>query len=61
MLEQKSVRSPPSEEEAAAQTQIDEVTTAPILCPSALLGQKSQENIGSKIKPGKEGGLEDRY
>lgn len=61
MLEQKRVRSPPTEEEAVAQRLSDELTTAPVLCPSALLGKRSCEKTGSKISPGKKGGLEDRY
>ena len=37
MLEQgKSVRSPPPEEEGAAETTCDELTAAPIPCPPAL-------------------------
>jgi len=39
MLEQgKSVRSPPPEEEGAAETMCDELSLTPIPCPPVLLG-----------------------
>lgn len=53
MLEQRSVRSPPTEEEAAAQTVSDELTTAPILCPSDCWERRVKGMLGVKIKPGK--------
>jgi len=53
MLEKgKSVRSPPPQEEGAAETTCDELTTTPIAHPPALLGG-SREKIRSKIKSGK--------
>ena len=45
MLEQgKSVRSPPPEEEGAAETTCDELTATPIPCPPVLLGGGGREN-----------------
>ena len=57
MLEQgKSVRSPPPEEEGAAETMGDELTTTPIHCPLRRWGSGSKE-IESKAEPGKKGGV----
>jgi len=57
MLEQgQSVRSPPPEEEGAAETTCDELTVTPIPHPPALLGGRRERN-GSKAEPGKKGGV----
>jgi len=54
MLEQgKRVRSPPPE----AETTWDELTTTPI--PMRHLGEGRE--TGSKVKPGKKGGVEGRF
>ena len=56
-LEQgKSVRSPPPEEEGAAETTCDELTATPIPHPPAPLGGGGRE-FGSEVKPGKKGGV----
>jgi len=52
----KSVRSLPCEEEGAAETTCDELTTAPIPCPPVPLGGRRQRN-GSEAEPGKKGGV----
>ena len=58
MLEQgKSVRSPPPEEEGAAETTCDELTQTPIPRPPVLLRGEELERIRSKVKPGKKGGV----
>jgi len=55
MLEQrKSVRSPPPEEEGAAETTCDELTVTPIPCPHVPLGGRRERN-GSEAEPGKKG------
>ena len=55
-LEQKkSVRSPPPEEEGAAETMCDELTITPIPHPPALLGGRRRN--GSEAEPGKKGGV----
>ncbi|GAB0186735.1 AN1-type zinc finger protein 5-like [Grus japonensis] len=55
MLEQgKSVRSPPPEEEGAAETACDELTTTPVPHPPVLLRGRRE----SKVKPGKKGEVE---
>ena len=55
-LEQgQSVRSPPPEEEGAAETRCDELTVTPIPRPPALLGGRKERN-GSEAEPGKKGG-----
>jgi len=51
-----SVRSPPPEEEGAAETTCDELTAAPIPRPPALLRGK-RERTGSEAEPGKKGGV----
>ena len=57
-LEQgKSLRSPPPEEEGAAETTCDELTTTPIPRPPAPLGGEEVEKIRSKVKPEKKGGV----
>ena len=57
MLEQgKSMRSPPPEEEGAAETMRDELTVTPIPCPPVPLGGRRQRN-GSEVEPGKKGGV----
>jgi len=57
MLEQrKSVRSPPPEEEGAAETKCDELTATSIPCPPVLLRWRRQRN-GSEVEPGKKGGV----
>lgn len=38
--QEKSIRSPPSEEEAEAETACDALTAVPFPCPPALLGRK---------------------
>ena len=56
-LEQgKSVRSPPSEEEGAAEIMCDELTATPIPHPPVPLGGGGR-GIGSKAEPGKKGGV----
>jgi len=55
MLEQrKSVRSLPPEEEGAAETTCDELTTTPIPHPPVPLGGRRERN-GSQIEPCKQG------
>jgi len=53
------VRSPPSEEEGAAETTCDELTATPIPRPPALLGLWRERN-GSEAEPGKKGGVGER-
>jgi len=49
-LEQgQSVSSPPHEEEGAAETKCDELTTTPIPRPPALLGREEGEKSGMKF------------
>ena len=56
-LEQgKSVRSPPPEEEGAAETLCDELTATPIPIPLCLWGRGGR-GIGTKAEPGKKGGV----
>ena len=58
MLEQgKSVRSPPPEEEEAAEIMCDELNETPIPLPAVPLGREEVEKIRSKVKPGKKGGV----
>jgi len=47
-------------EEGVAETTCDELTTTPILCPHAPLGEEEVEKKGSKVEPGKKGGVEGR-
>jgi len=57
MLEQgKSVRSPRPEEEGAAETTCDELTTDPIPRAPAPLGGMRERN-GSEVVPRKKGGV----
>ena len=57
MLEQgQSVSSPPPEEEGAAETMCDELTTTPIPRPPVLLRGEEVE-AGSEVEPGNEGGV----
>ena len=58
MLEQgKSVRSPPPEEEGAAETTCDELTATPVPRPPAPLGEGEEvENSGVKLSPGRREG-----
>ena len=57
MLEQgKSVRSPPPEEEGAAETACDGLTAAPIPIPLRRC-RGGGRGIGSKAEPGKKGGV----
>ena len=49
------MRSPPPEEEGAAETTCDELTATPIPHPSALLAGGGGRGIGSKAEPGKKG------
>ena len=59
-LEQgKSVRSPPPEEEGAAETMCDELTATPIPIPLCCPGGGGT-GIGSSAEPGKKGGVEGR-
>ena len=51
------MRSPPPEEEGAAETTCDELTQTPIPHPPAPLGGEEVEKIRSKVKPGKKGGV----
>jgi len=51
------VRSPPPEEEGAAETTCDELTTDPIPRPPALLRVGKRERNGSEAEPGKKGGV----
>ena len=54
MLDQgKSVRSPPPEEERAAETMCDEQTTTPIPHPPAPLRREEVENSGVKLSLGR--------
>jgi len=52
-----SMRSPLLEKEGASETTWDELTIAPIPCPSAPLRGKEVEKTGSKVEPGKKGGV----
>ena len=52
----KSVRSPPPEEEGAAETTCDELTTTPIPRPPVPLRGEDVE-AGSEVEPGKMGGV----
>jgi len=52
----RSVRSPPPEEEGAAETACDELTTTPISRPPVPLGGRGERN-GSEAEPGKKGGV----
>jgi len=56
----KSVRSPPHEEEGAAETMCDELTITPIPHPPVPLGWRRQRN-GIEAEPGKKGGVGGRY
>jgi len=56
MLEQgKSMRSPPPEEEGAAETTCDELTVTPIPRPPVLLRGRRRE-MGVKLRPGRREG-----
>jgi len=50
--EGQSVRSPPLEGQRAADTACDELTAAPIPCPSAPLGGVQGTETGEKLSPG---------
>jgi len=50
------VRSPPPEDEVAAQTTCDELTATPITRPLAPLGGRRERNR-SEVGPGKKGGV----
>jgi len=57
MLEQgKSMRSPPPEEEGAAETTCDELTITTIPYPPVPLGGRRQRN-GSEVEPREKGGM----
>jgi len=57
MLEQgQSVRNPPPEEEGAAETTRDGLTTTPIPCPPVPLGGRRERNR-SEVDPRKNGGV----
>jgi len=57
VLEQgKSVRSPPPEEEGTAETTCEELTTAPIPHPPALLGGRKERKSGVKLSLGRKEG-----
>ena len=47
----------PPEEEGAAETTCDELTTTPIPHPPVLLALLGGREIGSEVKPWKKGGL----
>ena len=50
------MRSPPPEDEGAAETTCDELTITPIFVPlHHSVGRR--QKIGSKVKPGKKGGV----
>jgi len=49
----KSVRSPPPEEEGAAETTCDELTITPIPCPPAPLGGRRERKSGMKLSLGR--------
>ena len=51
------MRSPPPEEEGAAETTCDELTPTPIPRPPAPLGGEEVEKIGSEVEPRKKGGV----
>jgi len=51
------VRSPPPEEEGAAETTCDEPTTTPIPRPPAPLRGRRERKMGCKVKPRKKGGM----
>jgi len=58
MLEQgQSVRSPPPEEEGAAETTCDDLTVTPIPHPPAPLGWGRRERNRSEVEPRKKGGV----
>ena len=60
MLEQgKSVRSPPPEEEGAAETTCDELTRTPIPAPCAAGGEEVEES-GAKLSLGRGEGWGER-
>ena len=46
------MRSPPPEEEGAAETTCDELTAIPISHPSVLLRGRRQRKLGVKLSPG---------
>jgi len=48
LVQRKSVRNPPPEEEGAEET-CDELTTTPIPCPRHHLGREEVEKIGTKV------------
>jgi len=50
------MRSPPPEEEGAAETTCEELTAAPISRPLSRLGWRSWRNM-SEVEPGKKGGV----
>ena len=52
----KSARSPPPEEEGAAETMCDELTQPPSPTPRAACGEEG-EKIGRKAEPRKKGGV----
>ena len=54
--QEKSVRSPPPEEEGAAETTCDELTATPIPVPLCCCGGGGR-GIRSKAEPGKKGGV----
>ena len=57
-LEQgKTVRSPPPEEEGAAETTCDELTATPIPYPLRCSGRGGGRKIGNEVEPGKKGGV----
>jgi len=51
------VRSPPAEEEGAAETRCDELTVTPIPHPPAPLGGSELEKSGVELSLGKKGGV----
>jgi len=56
MQQGQSVRSPPPEEEGAAEATCDEPTVTPIPRPPAPLGGRRERNA-SEIEPRKKGGV----
>ena len=57
MEQGKSVRSPPPEEEGAAETRCDELTTTLIPHPPVLISGEEVEKIRSEVVPRKKGGV----
>lgn len=59
LVQGRSVRSLPTEEEGAAETHDDDMTTAPIPHPPALL-RGGRKEIRSEVEPRKKGGVREK-